>query len=292
VPECPQDWRLGCRSSGSRPEAPRTVVIGALRTQNALETQAIVKGIIQYFKDIQAYVGIPILIGRQGLFSHPDSVVVEGVLSKDLHLVQPVLGEALMVTPYKLVCMPWGGAGPIKAVFSSQDALRLATVRYKRSHPMEGGLYAWADALQEQVRAERKKAFALRQPASEADRLQSQVLIEVLQIKHSNFPKLPEEIMSKLGDLLNCNSFKEKNEHEIVLAPGDWQPLLREGIWNGKILIQLESKAQRGVAFQAAHGVKICLDGIQASMHVTTPTEGSLAAESLNATTAARLHNS
>ena len=97
--------------------------------------------------------------------------------------------------------------------------------------------------------------------------------------------------MSKLGDLLNYNSFEEKDQHEIVLAPGDWQPLLREGIWNGKILIQLESKAQRGVAFQAAHGGKICLDGIQASIHVSSPTEGSLAAESLNATIAARVHN-
>ena len=157
MPECPQDWRLGCRSSGSRPEAPRTVVIGALRTQNALETQAIVKGIIQYFKDIQAYVGIPILIGRQGLFSHPDSVVVEGVLSKDLHLVQPVLGEALMVTPYKLVCIPWGGADPIKAVLTNHAVLHPATVRYRKSHPMQGDFFAWAYALQDQVRADRKK---------------------------------------------------------------------------------------------------------------------------------------
>ena len=190
VPACPQEWRTGSRSSGFRLEAPRTVIIGSLRTHNALETQAIVKGMIKYFKDIQEYIGVPIFIGRQGLFSHPDSVIVEGIVSKDLHIVQPVLGEALMVNLFKLVYIPWGGADPVKAVLTEHEELHLATFRYRKSHPKQGDFFARADALEEQVRADRRNTYALRQPESEAERLQSQVLIEVVTNQTFNFSKV------------------------------------------------------------------------------------------------------
>ena len=282
APDCPREWRAGCRSSGHKPEVPRTTIIGLVPSTNALVTQGIIKGMIRYFEGIQGFQGIPIFIGRQSLFINPDSVIVEGISGKDMHLLQPVLGETLVVNPFKLVCIPSVGADVIKDVLSLHEELHSATVRFRKSSLMKGGFFARARALEDHTRADKKKAFALRQPGPEADRLQSQVILEILQLKHSNYPNLPGAIMTRMGELLGC-TFHEKGPHETEFAKGDWQLLLRDGSWNGKILVQLASKAERAQAFRAANGAGVCLDGIKASIAVSSPTEGSLAAESLNA---------
>ena len=80
--------------------------------------------------------------------------------------------------------------------------------------------------------------------------------------------------------------------HETEFAAGNWQLLLREGVWNGRILVQLSSRAERALAFKAANGMGIYMDGIRACIAVTSPTVGSLAAESLNASLEGTLNSS
>ena len=280
-PHFPQVWKQGYRSRGFTRDLPRETIVGPVPNSVDLETQAIVKGIISFFQNNESAKTIDALIGRQGLFGNRNAILFEGTASQ-LQRVRASLGECIFVSPHKALCIPCVDADVLIQALTAEECLHTAVLRFRKSGPMKGQIFAKARAIQEHVQASRRMAFAARQPQPTSSMLQRQVQIEVLNLDAINYEHLPAQIMKRVSELLGPN-LQETNDYDTDLAAGEWKVLRRDGHWNGRILVQCSDNLDLAKFFRTVNGRNICMDGICKTLAVTSPTVDSLAAQVFSA---------
>jgi len=276
-PNLPQVWRIGFRSRGCTRADPRETILGHTPKAADLETRAIVKQIMHRFSNIESVKHISIFVGRQCMFGDSNAILIEANMNQIIGL-RSFLGECVLVNPHKALCFPNVGADAISQAITAEEQSHTAVLRFRKSGPMRGQIFAKAKAIREHVQATRRLAFVSRQPQPIAVLLQRQAQLEVLNIDAANHESLPARIMNKVSIIFGT-ALREVVEQEVELAAGDWKALRWEGHWNGKILLQCTEAMDLAKFFKAVNGRGVCIDGMCRSIEVTSPTVGSLAAE-------------
>jgi len=287
-PQCPQNWNTGYRSRGCTKDFPRETIVGQLTNNNDFQSKAISKLLIAHF--LLHEPDLDVFIGRQSMFGNKHSVIFDGnsrQLGKLTQLLGSVsLGEVIMVNPGKALCNPFQSADVIARALTQEDSLHANTFRYRKSGPKEGDVFCRAIAIREHIAAKKKKQFAARQPGPEAEKLNRQVLIEVLSIDAYNHEDIPEKIMNKVSEIHSVTLTRQGNT-QLELAYGEWMPVQRDGRWGGRILLLCPLTLDLTKLFRSIHGRAICLNGVCKSLAVSSPVEESLASRVFNAAQAA-----
>jgi len=278
--DLPQEWRNELRSRGFTKTHPRQTIIGLTPKSTDFEVSAIVNKMIKLFQS-SGFGDFGILVGRQSLFNNVDAVLVEASMPQ-IQKLACALGECILVSPHKAVCVPERSAEEITGALTVDESLHTVTLRYRKSGPLRGAVFARPKALQEHVWAEKKRAFAKRQPQPQASLLQRQAQIEVLGLDSNNYNTFPQKLMSKISDLFQT-TLVESEDQESELATGAWRAIKRGEHWNGKILLQCTEDIDMTKLFRAINGRGVCIDGYTRTLEVTSPTNSSLSAHIFNA---------
>jgi len=285
----PAIWNEGFRSKGSINDFPRETIVGHILTDNDFESQAVCKSLIAKFRAGAPH--LDALIGRQSLFGNKHAILYDGTpqqLEKlNNSLGRVFLGESVLVTPGRSLCIPFVEAEAIGRVLTEDESLQATQFRYRKSGPMEGAVFCKAKAIREHVAARKKLAYATRQPGPEADRLQRQVQIEALRLDAQNYTELPHQIMQTAGEL-NSVVFTHQPDSESELALGEYKLLQRDGHWNGRILIQCPVGLDIGNFFKSVHGRNICLNKAHTTLAMTSTVQDNLAASLFTAATSSQ----
>ena len=232
----PASWNISIRSRGHDSKFPRETFVGFSPTNNDLESQTVVRHIMKYLQENAPLAQAS--VGRQSLFGNKNAVFFEGGIQ---HLqnddLRNALGECIIVKSTKALCIPAASGDNLSDMLSTND-LKMLSLKYRKSGPQSGAYFARARAPREHVAAERRAAYCARQPGPTAHSLQHQLHIEVLALDYQNYPNLPRLIMDSIGHNLLTQFVHAPNKEEGELDAGEWQSLLRDGSWNGKILVQ------------------------------------------------------
>ena len=242
-----------------------------------METRAIVKQIMHCFRNTESVKHISIFVGRQRMFGDKNAVLVAANMNQIIGL-RSFLGECILVNPQKALFFPNVGADVVSQAITAEEQMHTVVMRFRKSGPMRGQIFAKAKAIREHVQATRRMAFVSRQPQPIAVLLQRQAQLEVLNIDAANHECLPNKIMDKISATFGT-ALREVVDQEVELAAGDWKALRWDGHWNGKILLQCTEAMDLAKFFKAVNGRGVCIDGMCRSIEVTSPTVGSLAAE-------------
>ena len=143
---------------------------------------------------------------------------------------------------------------------------------------MHGQIFAAAKAVKEQMSALRTAAFVARQPQTERHLLEHQVIVQVLHYENINSPNIAGILINKIAET-QPQSLNENLDPDSTLEAHQWRPLLQGGHWNGKILVQLTTRAELVWLYKRAHGRGFCSDGHRATLEISSPSRVSLATE-------------
>jgi len=275
-PILPRDWRQGFRSRGGTRESPRETILGYTESISAIETNAIVKRLLACLDLVPNVPHQDILVGRQCLFKDPNGVLIEGT-TKQVSNLKNCYRECILISPHKAVCIPKVSADDICNTLTANESMHTALLRYRRSGPMRGAIFAKAKAIREHVLAKKQLSYAARAPATEASLLHSQAQLEVLQYESISYSGLPQKIVDKIINLTGTQYTKTDDQYKD-LEPGEWREVQRGGIWCGRILMQCTTIEERDNVYGAADGRGICVEGVVRSIAVSTPTIGNLGA--------------
>jgi len=189
----------------------------------------------------------------------------------------------VLVSPHKALCVPVVSSDVVSSALTLDERLHTLIMRYRRSGPLEGKVYAKPRTLPEHARADKYNAYIERQPRSQAALLRLQAHINVLNIDGMNHGSLPSSIMNKLGELFNL-SMIEVLEPDAELKGGEWRALTRDGHWIGKILVQCTESIDLAKLHQGMHGRGVCVDGNHFTIEIASPTQATISAQVFNST--------
>ena len=289
-PLYPQTWNHSYRSKGWTREFPRETIVGQL-SSFSFEAQAITKHLIAHFHVYEP--DMDVVIGRQSLFGNKDAILYDGgskefaTLKSSLDLGES-FGEVVLTGPSKLLCIPYLNPCAISKAITQCEPLHMYKFRYRKSDPVNlGADFACAQILPHHIAAKKKRMFALRHPGPEADKLNSQAIIEIQGLDAINHETLAEGIMIRVSEKMQHN-FTQQVESELEPADSQWKPMQRGGHWNGRILVQCPKDFAIVELFKSVNGRVICVNGVAKTLSVTSPVEDSLAAKSFNQATLAQ----
>ena len=193
------------------------------------------------------------------------------------------LGEFIFVTPGKSLCNPFHSAEVLAGALAAEDTLHGNSFRYRKSGPQKGDFFARPAVLREHIAAKKARARAMRLPGPEADKLNRQVIIEVLGLDASNHEDLPDKIMQKTSEI-HFVEFTRQKDSQLELAYSEWTPVQRDGRWGGRILLLCPENLLLSKLFKSIHGRTLCLNGVNKTLAVWSPMVDSLAAKIFNET--------
>jgi hypothetical protein len=278
---CIIEWRLQRRSRVHTAAHPRNTLIG----QTSVNALAEIRGLIgRVEKEIRQEGGGETLIGRSGMFADNTTVIVEGTLAQFLTLA-PLMRECVTVSPNKAIFTPKATAGDFSRALTDPEWMRTATLRYRKSGPLKGQVFARPIALACQVQAMKNNSFISRLPSNVAALRRQQVHLEILDIGAGNHDTLPAAVMGRVAAVSDVN-FREIQDQEVDLEPAQWRPILRDGSWSGRILIQLASHEDTLRMYEKIHGTGICIDGVVRTIDISSPTNTLLASSCIQRTMA------
>ena len=159
--------------------------------------------------------------------------------------------------------------------------MHIVVLKYRLSGPLEGKICAQPQELVEQVRAERHCAYAGRQPPSRSNLLLLQAHITILNSVSKKHGALAKRIMEQIGTTMGAN-LNEIEDQYAELGGGGWRACVRDGDWDGRILVQCSLEGDVTKLHQLVHGRGICLNGHLYTLEVTAPAHATLAAEVFN----------
>jgi len=281
-PNVPQEWKIERRSRGHNKAHPRYIIVGFTPKTADLEINTIIKAIIHNLGNVGFVGEAGALVGRQGMFGDENAILVEGGIAQILQ-IRHLLGECVLVSPHKALCVPVVSSDVVSSALTLDERLHTLIMRYRRSGPLEGKVYAKPRTLPEHARADKYNAYIERQPRSQAALLRLQAHINVLNIDGMNHGSLPSSIMNKLGELFNL-SMIEVLEPDAELKGGEWRALTRDGHWIGKILVQCTESIDLAKLHQGMHGRGVCVDGNHFTIEIASPTQATISAQVFNST--------
>jgi hypothetical protein len=211
------------------------------------------------------------------MFADNSNVLVEGTLQQIL-ILQARFRECVAISAGKAIFTPAGTAEEMCEALTD-EGLRTVTVKYRRSGPLKGQVYAQPKMLDEHLRTERRNAWISRQPVKAAALLNFQVTLEVLDLNVGDASPLPTPLMNVISSTTGI-VFVEVKDHLRELAKGEWRLFIRDGKWAGKICIQCGSMEEATVVYSQVHGRTICLGGIHKTIDISSPTDIGLASGS------------
>jgi len=268
------DWQMHVRSRGNTSTHPRSMLVGHTGRAAEIEVRAIIS-------KIKHELGEPnMIIGRKSMFADNNTIIAEGNIHQFTALC-PLVEECVLVSPNKALFTPKVSVNAFSTALTDSDVLRTLGLRYRKSGPLKGDVFARPKALLSHVRAEKHNAYISRLPPNEASLLRLQAHIEVLGIDGSNHEELPNKIMRKIAEETHT-SLIEIQDPIKVLEAGDWRQTLRDGKWVGKILLQCTNIEDIHSLYNVAHGRGVCVDGIVRTIEVTSLTDVYLAAGHMN----------
>jgi len=276
----PQEWRIQRRSRAYSKTHPRYTILGFTPRTASLEIDAIIRSLTRNLKVGGFGAENGVFVGRQTIFGDPNAILIEASVSQIIQ-VGALLGECVFVSPHKALCTPEVGADILSQALTSDERLHTAVLRYRRSGPLGGRIFAKPRLLTEHIRAERYNAFIERQPPSQAAFLRLQAYINILNIDGMNHCSLPSKIMQKIGDLFST-SLAQVQDPDKELGGGEWRAVCRDGHWTGKILVQCTESLDLAKLHQAAHGRGVCVDGSQFTIEIASPTQANISAQLFN----------
>jgi len=262
-------WKLQTRSRGHTSTHPRSTLTGYTHNVAQVELRALISKIKAEFG------GENMIIGRRGMFNDNNTIIAEGSIAQITALC-PLVEECVLVSPSKALFTPKASAETFSNVLTESDDLRTLVLRYRKSGPLKGTIFARPKVLPNHLRAERHNAFISRLPLSEASLLKLQVNIEVLGIDGSSHEELPKKIMNKIAAETNT-SLLEVHDEIKSLEAGEWRQILREGRWVGRILLQCEATDDLHKVYNIVNGRGVCIDGVARTLEVSSPTNAFLA---------------
>ena len=262
-------WQLQVRSRGHTNVYPMSNLAGHVDRGSEVEIRARVQWIKSEFGDPN------MLIGRESLFNDPDSIIAEGSLEQFIAL-SPMVEECVLVSPHKALFTPKAGAEAFSRALTDSDLLRTINLRYRRSGPLGGAIFARPKALASHVAAERHNAFISRLPKNEAALLKLEAHIEVLGIDGSNHGDIPAKIMDKIAQETKT-PLTESQDFVGALGVGEWRKILKDDSWSGKILLQCRTTEDMYILYDNVHGRGLCIDGVIRTLEVTSRSDVFLA---------------
>ena len=276
----PQEWRIERRSRGHTKTLPRYTIVGFTPRAAGLEVNAIIKKISSKFERGPTMAGGGVLVGRQSIFGDENAILAEASIDQ-LLLISGLLGECVLVNPHKALCVPLCSAEQCTQALTADARLHTVVLKYRRSGPLGGRVFARPRMLAEHVRTERYNTYLGRQPHAQASLLRLQAYVNVLNIDGRSHATLPATIIDKVGGLFNT-SLNEVTDMDIELKGGEWRAVTRDGHWTGKILVQCTGGVDLAQLYQAMHGRGVCVDGNQYTVEVASPTNATISAQIFN----------
>ena len=240
--------------------------MGPTSTNSLFLLRAIVGGV----KNIVG-VGSGCLVGHTGLFSDNTNIIADGSLTQVL-AIQPLVAECVPVTPGKAIFTPRSGAKreDFVRMLSTNEGMITLSLKYRRSGPLNGAVFACPEHLPAHIAARRINAYAGRLAPKLAAPILQQVFIEVLDLEPREYGNLPDQIMSRVGDCMKKTDFKREDPGEDLLL-GEWRVVLREQNWMGRISLSCSSPEEVKGIYTSVHGRSICMSGSRKTIDVSSP---------------------
>ena len=278
----PTNWAIDRRSRGNTKTHPRKVLVGYTPKMADLEVSSIIRFIKTKLEEAGLNGGEGVFIGRQSMFGNKNAIIIEGDISQ-IQLLgrRNLLGECVIVSPYKALCVTNSEANAITQALTEEPALHTALFRFRKSGPLEGQIFAQPATLVEQVKAVRHQDWVNRQPATRATLLNLQAFITLLNIKGEIFNTLPNSIMDRVGEILGA-VLNEVTDQECDLREGEWRALVRDGSWTGRILLQCSVDGDLSKLFHSVHSRGVCIGGEHYTLEVSTPSNPLLSTTMFN----------
>ena len=278
----PSGWKLVAKSRGSLKDSPRNLLVGSCSCKAILEIRTLIQ-------EIRTKIDRDVFVGHYSLFADPDSLIAEGTIQQFLQIA-PLMGECVLVSPHRAVFTARGPAQSFSDMITEAPELNTLKLSYRKSGPHAGKPFAVPAILATHLQAARQNKIANRLPAADAELRRSQAILEVLGIDGANHSHIPHMIMNMLSSKLGYN-FVEDDEDTRDLEPGKWKPLLQDGIWGGKLVIQCSKFQEVERIFELTHGRGLKLAGIVHTIETTSPTNPFLHGEFLSAAVSSGVFN-
>ena len=262
-------WKLHSRSRGNTSTHLRSMFMGHTDRVAEVEVRAIIC-------KIKEELGEPnMIIGRKSMFADNNTIIAEGTITQFTALCS-LVEECVLVSPNKALFYPKVSAQTFSNVLTDSEELRTLGLRYRKSGPLKGTIFARPKTLPSHMRAEKHNAYISRLPPNEASLLRLQAHIEILGIDGSNYDELPTKIMFKIAAETNT-TLVETQDPIKALEVGEWRQVSRDGRWAGQILLQCRTTEDVHTLYDTVHGRGVCIDGVVRAIEVTSPTDVYLA---------------
>ena len=267
-------WTLERRSRAHSPAQARNVLVGQLKTRGICLIKYNIKQVLAGIGNRRA----DCLVGHTDMYGDNTNIIVDGPLPLILGL-QEHFAECVPVSPTRALFFP----AAQEAIFRqavTHTVLQPLRMRFRNSGPRKGCPYGTPAELPDQVAAMRRRGWIARLPTAKAALLESQLLIEVLDLDARNHGGLPDYIMNNIGDQFGRGDVLCKVEDQYEdLAVHQWRAILRDDAWSGKILMQCDSIGSVRAMYAAFHGKSICIGGYIKTLEVSSPTDVAMRAE-------------
>jgi len=258
-------WALGPRSLGSCAGKKRVILVGGLGQASYIELLLC----IDTFRKLPGLQGC--LVGRRGLFSDRDALVVDCDEPEQLDQMFHLCEEAILVSRRKALISPRATAENWRALLTNEVGLNGVTVRHRKSGAHGGKVFAKAAKLHAHVQADRLNKAIQRLPTNEAAAKRLQVVLELPGVQGERYEGIPKQIMQKVAAESGI-PLPESSDQDGVLKPGEWRAETANNVWTGKIILQCSCSDDISKVFRMGHGRGINLGGVWKALEVSAPT--------------------